>query len=620
MAQLTAPKGKAAGALLGYWSQHTGSLTPGYYPARELSLALDRKLWGSNPPGFHVTNVALHVASCLLLYAVGLQVTGKRGLSLACAALWAAHPAATECTDWLKNRTILLCSTASLAALALTCASGRGTTARRVMFGFASACCFAAALLCKEIAVIVPLLAVWIAFAAPRLGLRRLRWPLLGLWAVLAVYLGMKAAAFALAPGREVARPPRRMEKPTLAYRVLKSYATYASVAAAPFNLCADRALESRCHVLGGIIVAVCCIMAWPRRSRRRLICLGLGWLAIALLPSSNLLYLSDRPLAEQRMYLALPGFGVMLAGLVWRRRAWALAALFVPLAALTVERHFAWADNHALWTATIPQTPESARPRLNLGNLYLDLSRYAASERCQRQAIDRDPTWAAPWTQIGRARVEAGDFKGAAAFLERSLAIAPNPGVCYELAGCYAKEGQLNQALALCTSALKMDPSFTDARVRTALIYMAQDNGEAGERTLRHALELDPKSAWAQFELGNYYLKRKRFADALERYEAALAAGEGFAKLFAKMGIVLQILGRRGEAHAAFQRSFELSVESWQAWQALGLLADSQGQFAHARSHYQKALELNPEATTARQRLAMIEERLSAPEGEPPR
>lgn len=610
----TEPKSKAAGALLGYWSQQAGSLAPGYYLARELSLALDRKLWGESASGFHVTNVALHIVSCLLLYAFGLQVTGRQGLSLAWAAVWAAHPAAAECTDWVKNRSILLCSATSLASLALVCASGTGTRTRRVALGLASAVFLAAALLCKEIAVVVPALAVWVAFVAPRLALRRMRWPLVGLWAVLAVYLGMKAFAFALAPQRDLVRPPRDPRKPALVYRVLKSYTAYASIAASPFNLCADRALNSRYHVLGGLIVAACCIIGWQRgRGRRRWpILLGLGWLAIGLLPASNLLYLSDRPLAEQRMYMALPGIGAILVGLGWRRRVWTLGALLVPLAALTVARHFVWAGNYSLWNSTVRQAPDRARPRLNLGNAYFQRSRYAASERCYRQAIYRDSTWADPWTQTARARVAAGDVAGAVAPFERSLALGANPWVCFALAGCHAEQGQLDKALVLCRTALAMEPGLTDARVRIAMIHTAQGNGEEAEAVLQDAVGRDPKSVWAQYELGNVYLKRGRAVEALERYHAALAAGEGFANLFANMGVALQMLGRGDEARSAFKRSFESSVETWQAWQALGLVADSMGQFVLARTHYLNALKLHPQATIVRRRLKAIEELLS--------
>ncbi len=601
-----APTSTAAGVLLGYWSQHAGASTPGYYPARELSLALDRKLWGAQPWGFHLTNVALHVAAAVLVFAAARRITGKQGLALIAALIWCVHPATVECVSWIKNRSILLCATASFAALALFTA-GRGPRTR-VAAAIAAAVLLGVGLLCKEMAAVVPLIAAAVVVMAPRLGLRQQRWPLAALWAVLVLYLGLKAAAFTQT--RELAKPLRREEKPGLVSRVAQTYAAYAAIAAAPITLCPDRRLNSPTHPGIAGLFAACMALAYLAGARRWLMALGLLWFMVGLGPASNLIYLGDRPLAEQRMYLALPGLALMFAAIRWRRRRWLLAACVLALCALSMQRHAAWAGNYALWTRTVPQIPGQARPWLNMGNHYLATLRPRASEHCERQAAKRDPTWYAPWLQIGRARYDLGQTEQAAQAYVKALSLAERPELHYELADCYAKLGRLDDALNQCAAALALDGTFAAAYVRMALILMDRGDAAKAEEVLRTALRRKPDAEWPRFELGNVLFSQGRHDEALAQYDAILRSGHPFAKLHVNRGKLLMRMKRPADAEAAFRAALDQDASQWEAWSGLGTVAEMAGQLPAAANYYRRALALNPNASIARRRLSALQRR----------
>ena len=107
-----------------------------YSPFRPLvnaSYALDRWLWGYRPLGYHLTNIGLHMAAVVLLYAWIRRIlfdSGRtrsdskpaRGPSLAAftgAALFAVHPMQTEAVAYVSGRSELMCAVWFIAALLL---------------------------------------------------------------------------------------------------------------------------------------------------------------------------------------------------------------------------------------------------------------------------------------------------------------------------------------------------------------------------------------------------------------------------------------------------------------------------------------------------------------------
>ena len=84
------------------------AFTTGYanfwYPLTWLSYMLDWQLFGSNPAGFHLTNLFFHIANTLLLFFVLKQMTRAIWQSAFVAALFALHPLHVESVAWIAER------------------------------------------------------------------------------------------------------------------------------------------------------------------------------------------------------------------------------------------------------------------------------------------------------------------------------------------------------------------------------------------------------------------------------------------------------------------------------------------------------------------------------------
>ena len=75
-----------------------------WHPVTWLSLELDGSLWGSNPAGYHLTNVALHLLNCLLIFLVLFRTTNSVIRGGCVAAFYALHPLHVESVAWISER------------------------------------------------------------------------------------------------------------------------------------------------------------------------------------------------------------------------------------------------------------------------------------------------------------------------------------------------------------------------------------------------------------------------------------------------------------------------------------------------------------------------------------
>jgi len=85
-----------------------------FRPLAFLSYALDWRLWGLNPFGFHLTNVVVHVVNVALVFRLAFVLfaasEGRAPAAFAVAALFAVHPMLSEAVDYVSARSELLCA------------------------------------------------------------------------------------------------------------------------------------------------------------------------------------------------------------------------------------------------------------------------------------------------------------------------------------------------------------------------------------------------------------------------------------------------------------------------------------------------------------------------------
>lgn len=462
--------------------------TPGreYLPVRDLSYAIDRALYGGwRPGGFHLTNLAIHIASGLLLarlaVALGAAATGAH----LAAAIFLLHPIQTESVAWIAGRKDLL---AAAFALASWLAYARGRRA-------ASAALFLAAALSKATVAALPLvfIAAGIARDASRRGAPA---PALRAHVVRAaphLAIAALAAALQLATSRGAG-----MLRPLEERGALESILLACKL---PFLYAAQIAWPAKLHLLYspalprpgdaaswlaplGLLGAAALAARIARA--RPLAATGVAAFLLLLLPTLGLVpfqvLMADR-------YAHLPLAGVALAAAALWPARWSGARARVPAAAaacllaaalaLAARREaLAWRDSETLWTREIARDASHADAWMNLGTHYLAQARAreatgdagAARERARdavaalERAARTDPASVGARVNWALAAALAGDHATALRAIALATSLEPrNPLVLYNGACVRARAGDIDGALGDLSRAL--DAGFDERK-----------------------------------------------------------------------------------------------------------------------------------------------------------
>jgi hypothetical protein len=365
----------------------------GVRPLTRLSYFLDAQLHGLAAGGFLATNLALHVATTLLVFALARRRMGD--VAALCAALiFTLQPAHAEVVAYVSGRSTGLMAPLLLGGLLFW---DRGKQAG----AFA---CFALACLAKEVALVFPLLlAAWeLTLPAQRSGAQRRLLRASGVAIVLGALLLGLARYRALLDFSLALRSP--LENLLANGRAIP---TMLSLWVRPWALSPDHAFAehgSLAAALAGLLaIAGSLAAAWRLRRRAPLLALALAWPLLALLPTNSAIAKLDL-VTEKPLYLAWFGPALALGAGAhgWlalaearRLRGWVAAAFVGVLCALAGASNWRaalWRDPVRLWRDATAKAPDKSRCWNNLGMAQLAAGADAEALAAFRRALALDP------------------------------------------------------------------------------------------------------------------------------------------------------------------------------------------------------------------------------------
>ncbi len=354
-----------------------------YHPLTWLTLGLDYTIWGLNPAGYHLTNLALHALASVLAYWLLLTLITKvsqedeptyemyLGAAFG-AVVFAIHPLRVESVAWASERRDVLSGVFYLATILLYL---RGRKP-------ASLACFAAALLSKVIVASLPivLLVIDVYPLRRRFNLKLVleKWP----------YFAMALAAGVVALGRHdggVAASVEHLDwffalRVTLSLFALAFYVWKTFV---PLGLYAQYAysLEPQAFdfplLVGSLFtIAVTVAAVALRKKYPAILAVWVCYVATLLPVLSFIRFDPQLYVADHHSYLATLGIAALLGWGLYRvigagapTPALVVSLLVtLALAERTISQVSVWGDSETLWGYTLRGSPLSAVAQNNMG------------------------------------------------------------------------------------------------------------------------------------------------------------------------------------------------------------------------------------------------------------
>lgn len=520
----------------GIWRGASG---PDYFPLKTSVQWLQWHLWHDQVLGYHLTNVGLHLFSALLVW----RLAGRLGLGGVAAwlagLLFAVHPLAVESVAWMSELKNTLSLPLLLAALITYLAYDRGGGLGAY---FGALACFVLAMLAKTSVALFPailLLQAW--WRRGRIGRRDLKAaaPFFGV----ALVLGLVTVAF------QARRVTANLPMPSLGLGARTAGAGeailfYLGKCLWPAHLspiypgpAAGQVPILRWAPWLGIALAA--LWFWSRRATwGRHALFGLGSFALNLAPVLGWIPMAFQriaPVSDHLCYVALVSVAILAAASLRSLRR------FAPAGALGLAA-----------AAAVLACAEASRGYAR---------QFTSEEALWTFTLARNPDAWLAHNNLGIVYARTGRIGPAIAEGEAAVRLRPSfPEARSNLGLALTSAGRLPEAIAELDAAVRLAPGLPGARLNLGRALLLAGRLPEALAQFEAALRLDPASPEARADLGvahnnlaNAFARAGRFAEAIEEFRRALAFNPGNPGTHRNLGFALQSLGRDEEAQAEF-------------------------------------------------------------------
>jgi tetratricopeptide (TPR) repeat protein len=552
-----------------------------WHPLTWLSHMLDCSLFGTNPRWHHFTNLLLHIANTLLLFAVLKRMTAALWRSAFVAALFALHPLHVESVAWIAERKDVLSTLFWLLTMIAYLSYVRHPGIIRYLL---TVVVFALGLMAKPMLVTLPfvllLLDCWplgrLRFSGDvnhksLFRLVREKVPFFVLSAISSVItfiVQQKSGAMS------------RLDWIPLIIRFGNAFVSYVKYIGKMF-------WPSRLAVLYPYPVDMA--LLWPAVSalvllavsvfvirfapKYRYLLLGWLWYLGTLFPVIGLVQVGGQSLADRYTYVPLIGLFIIIAwGLPdllakWQRRKIMLGIsagiVLVAMSVCTRLQVSHWRNSKSLFEHALNVTAGNYVAHCSLAYALQQQGELDQAITHNRQALRINPNYPKAHLGLGLVLLEKGNLTEAVAHFNEALRINPDfADAHYHLARALSEENKINEAVTHLREALRLRADWVGpmnnlawflATHKNSDFYDPQEAVRLAERTCELTRYNQPDLLDT---LAAAYAAAGRFSDAVATAEKALELA-----LFSQQSRLIEQIQNRLSLYRASRAYIESST-----------------------------------------------------------
>lgn len=185
-----------------------------------------------------------------------------------------------------------------------------------------------------------------------------------------------------------------------------------------------------------------------------------------------------------------------------------------------------------------------------------------------------------------------AWDFKAAEREFQRAIELNPGNSTAHQYYAIFLSAmGRHDQAIEVNRHALELDPLSLSINQSMGAIYRFARQYDLSLEQLKATVEFDPNFAWTYWSLGEAYVRKGMYEQAVGEFQKALdLSGENMALIQADLACSLALWGKKKEAQSILEDLLSQSQEKYVSPFSMATIYAALGEKDRAFSWLEKA------------------------------
>jgi len=611
-----------------------------YRPIVSTLYTVDYAIWGLNPMGFHITNIIIHVISCLLLFVILMHLFGdyKYGIlaSLIAALVFAAHPIHTEAVSWISGRTDSLVTLFFFAAFLFyskfiksikigeeqdTDETGKSGF-QKYKFLIISLLFYFFGLLSKEMIITFPVVIILYDFIYRKKNLSYIKENLnayISIVVVTIIYLVLRYIVLIDVVERETYAYFYGMDFVTVTATMLKTVPMYFKLLFVPINLLyhyngfipdSNSFLDINV-ILSILFITLLIYLSVFFYKRHSVISFCLLFFIVSLIPVMNIVPTMNL-MAERFLYITSFSLSILIAYLIvkFMNENNLVPAILISLVMIlllsffTYERNKDWKDNNTLYYTG--KDVEGTVLLTNYGNIFANNKQFGQAEIMYRKAIELRDNSLLAHHNLGLIYLLRGQLDSAEIKFKKGLSIdSLAPDGYLQLANVYQAQGKIGDAIDQLEKLQIIIPDYRDSKAM--LEGLKQQYGDQLPSDIKLPDNINAEKDMLDKRSYQYY-QDKKYKKAIEDLEKLIImVPELQSGYLNNIALCYEGLGDLDKAIEYLKKAIEEDEMNTNAYNGLANIYLKKDEKKLAIEQYENVLLINPEDENAISKLDSI-------------
>ena len=614
-----------------------------YRPVTSTTYALDYYFWGLDPYGFHLTNLIIHIISCLLLFKILTLLFWRykyRNLfALLSTLIFAAHPIHTEAVSWVSGRTDSLVTMFFFASFLFYIEYTKEMrfvekdnslkTIKENNFAYLvlSLLFYTLGLLSKEMIITMPVVILLYDFVYRKKNLDYFKENILNY-----VYFAVITAGYLIVRYMLLKDIPERTNYLYFIGKdvyvtigtMLKTIPVYFRLLFAPFGLLYHyngvildaKSLIDIEVILSFLFIALLILISIYYFKKDSIISFCIAFFLVSLVPVMNIIP-SMNLMAERFLYmtsfaLVLLICHVTLLGSAKRDFTFltiGLVVIICSLSYLTYKRNADWKDNNTLYSSA--KNIEGSVLLVNSGNILANEKKYDEAAQLYSRAIDlRDKNLLAHHN-LGLIYLLKGNLDSAEMKFNKGISIdSLAPDGYYQLANVYRMQGKKEEAINMLQKLQTIYPNYRESKNILKLFAEGDTGDSTNAGSDLKTSKADEIKIQRINDLQNSSYKNyteKKYEDAIKDLKELIILSDDSATksgFMNNIGMCYFEMNNSQMEEKYYMDSFNWDKKNINAMNGLAALYKRGGNFEKSAFYLNKILALNPTDESAKMKL----------------